>query len=148
MSDVPPDAEVACRTWALQLPSLHELVGDRVATNLPPDPFESDSRAFITIFRVGGGPLPGEAFVDRAFIQWDVYGPKKAWRTASHAARVLTAEAHKWNGGHLSGVGPENAAWLYDFEVVSGPRRIPEPETMWARYLVETLVTVRESAVT
>lgn len=142
-----PDAETVVVQWAKDDPELALLHNGRVATNLPEDPFGQDSGTpntdpFIAVFRVGGQPQRGfDGLIDRALIQLDVYGPPGDYRGASHAARTLVAQAHTFTGS-VAASGPDNLAWVYGYEIVTGPRRVHEPETGWARYIVEMFANV------
>lgn len=146
MVTVLPDAEVVGVQWAIDDPDINTLVGSRVATNLPQDPFPSGQTVpFLTVFRVGGSPeFPFEGLIDRALLQFDCYGAKGGYREASELARTVVAKLHAFTGT-VVGAGPQNSAWVYGFEVLTGPRRIHEPETGWARYIVEAFINMRAS---
>ncbi len=142
-----PDVETVVVQWAKDDALLDVIHNGRVATNLPEDPFNQDSGTpitdpFITVFRVGGQPdRKFDGLIDRALIQIDCYGPPGGYRQASHAARTLVARAHIFVGS-VAASGPDNLAWVFGYEIVTGPRRVHEPETNWARYIVEMFANV------
>ena len=139
-----PDTEAACVYWAKNNTALNAVLSGRVSTNLAADP---SGWPFLTVFRVGGQPVRGsESLIDRALIQWDVWGDtieRDMIRATSHVARVLVAEAHHATGTKVTPDGPDNIGWIYGFEVITGPRRVPQPDTNRSRFIVETFVTIR-----
>jgi len=140
-----PDTEAVMVEWAKNNAAITALVALRIATELPPEP----TFPFLTAFRVGGGPIAGNALIDRALIQWDCWGMKT--RDASLLARTLVREAFEVDmtgGKYVSFTSSDDdpvttTGWVYGMEVVQGPRRVPEPETRRGRFIVETFVTVR-----
>lgn len=147
-----PDLEVITIRWIRDNTALALLHGGRVSANLPDDPFgQSDggvtvTNPYITVFRVGGQPIDseGELLIDRGLLQLDFYAPPGDFAGASEAARTFVAEAHAISMVHVSAGGPSNDGLIYYMDVVTGPRRVVEPETNWARFIVETFVTARE----
>lgn len=147
-TDVIPDAEAIAVAWAKADGDLSPYLdnGDgsyRISTRVPENP----SFPYLTVFRVGG--VVGEdteAPVDEALLQWDAYavrGTKSPdYNTASQVARTLIHKARLFEGvvSHADG-----DAWVYAFDIFSGPRRLEEPETGWARYTVETTLVMRRS---
>lgn len=135
------DVEVVARRWALGNPAISAVVGNRVATSLPADPIFP----FLVVVRVGGAPLAGRDYLeDQAQIQWDCYGAKgdnkPDWAAASEAARTLVQEAHNFQGKvNMSDGG---YAKIDGMQVTGGPRRFPEIDTGWARYVVDMIVYV------
>lgn len=140
-----PDAEAMCREWAKSNAAITAQVALRVSTNLPPE----GVLPFLTVFRVGGGPLPSNALIDRALMQWDCWGERE--RDASLLARTLVAEAHRIDlsgGVYVNHTSTDSnpvltRGWIYGMEVVTGPRRVPEPDTKRGRFIVETFATIR-----
>lgn len=133
-----PDAEVVAVQWAKAQAPISAIVGTRVATRLPKGP----AMPFLTVFRVSGGIDRGEALIDLPLLQWDCfaatgeYSPDYA--TAYQLASTVVEEAHTFQGG-VPGEG-----FILGFQIVNGPRRFEEPDTGWARYIVETLMMVKE----
>lgn len=134
-----PDAEVLAVQWARNNPAIASVVGNRVATRLPKDP----SFPFLTVFRVTGGPDVSDAPLDLPILQWDCYGASRGdaspdYASASQLARTLVSEALEAR----STVGTWGV--ILGMRVISGPRRLDEPVTGWARYVVEMEMMTRE----
>ena len=67
-----PDIEGALREWLRADADIQAVVGTRVFFGIP----RNSSSAFpcIMITRIGGGQMTGDAPVDNALMQFDVYG--------------------------------------------------------------------------
>lgn len=73
MPDTLPDVEGALRTWLRGRSAIAAIVGQRVFFGIPRE-VRDDSWPLITITRVGGGLDLGDAPVDNALVQIDVWG--------------------------------------------------------------------------
>lgn len=144
-ADLIPDAEVIARLWAIAIPEVAADLdnGDgtyRCATRLPENP----SFPFLVVQRIGGIlGVDTEAPIDEALIQFDAYGAKgnktPDYASASQLARQIAHSAHD-----LGNVNVSNAK-VYGMELFSGPRRIDEPDLMWARYSVDVTMVYRRN---
>lgn len=138
MVDLIPDAEVVMVAWAKADTDLDALVAGRVATNLPEDP--ESKFPFLRVLRVGGTRDSGEAPVEHAVLQWDAYAVRGAYQSASQVARTLVAALDVWTPGPVGAVG-----WVYGHRILTGPVRVNEPETGWARFRVDVQTTFRRA---
>lgn len=148
-----PDMEVLTVQWAKDNAPLNALLNGRASTNLPHDPFGQEDGAtpitdpYMTVFRIGGSPenTEGSLLIDRALLQCDFWGGVGDYRGASEAARTFVEEAHMFTGTVSgSGSGWSINGWVNYMDIVTGPRRLHEPETGWARFVVELFVSARE----
>lgn len=135
-----PSVERLCVEWAKGNAALNGVVAGRVATRLPHQP----TFPFLTVFRVAGGPEDFDLPVDQALCQWDAYADVNTsgtpdYGTADNLARLLVTEARAATVNVALTEG-----WLYGMTVID-LRRIDEDALRWARYQVDTLVTVREA---
>ena len=62
-----PDSEILVRQWCLSKTSITDLLGTRVATNLPTEP----TLPFLVITLLGGSVDESEALIGRADFQFD-----------------------------------------------------------------------------
>jgi len=135
-----PDAEVLAVQWAKANTALNAILGGRVATRLPKEP----TFPFLTVFRVTGGPDRSEAPLDIPFLQWDAYAGKAGdaspdYATASLVARTLVEEMRLI----VSPISISTHGIIMGFGRPTGPRRMTEPLTGWARYMVEGEMVTR-----
>lgn len=134
-----PDAEEIAVQWARNNPALSAATGGRISTRLPNNP----TFPYLTVFRASGGIDSSEALIDLPVMQWDCYGAARGdaspdYESASLIARILVAEAK----GAIGVVG--TLGTILGMDIVSGPNRLNEPVTGWARYSVDILMMVRE----
>lgn len=133
-----PDAEVLAVNWVKSNSPLDALIDGRVATRLPKNP----PMPFLRVQRVAGTVDDSEAPIDNAVLQFDSFGAEgdttPAYESASLVARTLIEEAANFRGS----VG--SFGTIMGMTILEGPRRIEEPETGYARYMVEILLMSRE----
>jgi hypothetical protein len=137
-----PDVETVAVEWAKNNAALQVLIGaapdQRVATRLP----KSLVFPFLRVVRIPPGTRDsGESEIDHANLQWDAYGKREKggpdYVGASGVARTLVEELEKAKGV----VG--SAGYIMGARIIAGPYRVEEPETEWARFLVESVMSVR-----
>ena len=134
--------------WAKTNVALNALLAGRVASNLPAgfgNPEAGVGASFLRVFSIDGDPdgVFEEAVVGRAQLQWDAYAynetlTKPDYATASLIARTLVQEAKAAVGVIVAGQGV-----LISADQISGPRRIDEAETNWARYQADLRIALR-----
>lgn len=133
-----PDAEVLAVQWVKSNSALNVLLSGRVATRLP----QGATFPFLRVYRAGGSPDNSEAPLDHAVMQFDSFGSdgdtSPAYAEASLVARTLAEEAKEFRGTVTT------YGTILGMTVINGPRRIEEPETGYARYLVELMMMTRE----
>lgn len=144
-----PDCEAVAVAWARANPALTTLLDGRVATRLPKGfgvsgPTAAVASPFLRVFQIDGNPdgVVEAAVIGSGRLQWDAYhwdGAKTKidYAPASLAIRTLIAEAK------AAPPVVTVAGFLCGFGQILGPRRIDEPETGWARYGCDLLITVR-----
>lgn len=105
-------------------------------------PTETQTGAFVTLSRVGGGPIPGqEAPIDEARISCACWSATK--KGASDAAAAVANAFHNLNNLELPGgvfaygAAVQTVLWAPD----------PAAGSASSRYVVDALVTVRGSTV-
>lgn len=143
--DLIPDAEIVARRWALAIPEVAAMLdnGDgthRCATRLP----ELPEFPFLVVQRIGGTlGVDTEAPIDEALMQFDAYAGKgnksPDYATASALGRQIAHSALE-----LGNVVVTDAT-VYGMELFSGPRRLDEPDLLWARYTVDMTMIYRRS---
>lgn len=143
MTDTLPDVEGALRTWLRTQTTVTALVGQRIFFGVPKGATEA-TFPMIAISRIGGGDAPGDAPVDIALVQFDVWGSiddsgngRKAEATAvvnalrstvrSVADTPLTADVDAF------GIDVQSVIWL------------PDPANDRPRYTVTAEVTAISS---
>ena len=109
----------------------------RCATRLPKDP----TFPFLAVFEVDGGPLSLDAEITRSLMQWDSYAGRGAaapdYAAAENVALALMKAALLLRGLTVAGVGVIQSIGFRT------KRRVEEPETGWARFMIETTMTHR-----
>lgn len=126
-----PDAEGAVLDWLLEHPRMiaagNKGVWFGVPSGTPPKPF-------ITLARVGGGPVNGEIPLDQARISFSVWAGSKI--AAASVAGVLVEVLHAMRTTPLRedavGRGASDISVLW----------LPDPETKTPRYMVDATVYV------
>lgn len=137
-----PDPEEVAVRWAKSDPDLAALTtpaGDpepHISTLIP----EGATSPWLRVIRIPGGSIDTEAPIDHAMLQWDCF----AWRDqgspdfigASLLGRTLVAKARVFAGKILE-------SYIYGFTITAGPERMPADERTWARYRVDTQISLR-----
>lgn len=133
-----PDVEKLAVQWAKTRPTITTIAAQRISTSLPKEPIFP----WLTAFVVGGGVADGHAPMGWHMVQWDSFGAPGAhtpdYDSAYSLASALIEEAFEYQGRVA------NIGYIDGFQIVSGPRRVNEPDTNWARYMVETMIMTRE----
>ncbi len=132
-----PDAETLAVAWAKADTALDPLLHGRIATRLPKD----WASPFLRVVMIEGD-IETEADVGTAMLQWDAYahapaGDTPDYAAASLVARTLMRQAQLWAPGAIAG------SFLYGFGAITGPKRVEETDTGWARYMVEMHASIR-----
>lgn len=70
-----PDTEGAVRTWLRNQTGVQAVVATRIYFGVPKP---TATYPLVTVQRIGGGPTAGDAPVDAAMLQIDVWGDKHA----------------------------------------------------------------------
>lgn len=125
-------AERTLVAWAKANTPIDAIVAGRVATKLPADP----TFPFLRLRLAGGAPDLGEAPLDQVLVQFDCYGTDDA--SADLLERTLVDELDKLNGATAT----NGHGFLYGARTISA-RRTPEPDTGWARFTVDSTITIR-----
>jgi hypothetical protein len=109
----------------------------RISTELPSTFTAGEAR--VRLERVGGGPVGWPDHLDRALVNFHVYGPtsEEAWSVAAELVRaVFELEGRTVAGGVLTAV-----------ERLLGPAWLPDPDADNApRYLVQYALTGHPAA--
>lgn len=139
-----PSLEVLAVEWVRDNVAVRALIGGahpntRVATRLPVDPFGADGSGtvgFLAVREITAGPKHVTAEILQGLMQFDCYGPRGAYGTAETLALTLIAQA-----GQLTGwTGTNGTISRLNFR---SKQPVEEPETGWARYLVEISMIAR-----
>lgn len=144
---IEPDVEAAAVAWAKSQSDLVNINGAGVATRLPRahDP-RTDSAAWSTFLRaallVGSEVVYEGGSIVAGVIQWDAYAQNPSGRAPDYAAASALARTLKAAAYGASAV-DTGAGVILGFGSFNGPHRIEEPETQFARFMVETLLVVR-----
>ena len=142
-----PDSEILVRTWALSKTSITDLIGTRVATNLPIEP----TLPFLVITLLGGAVDDSEALIGRADFQFDAYAGnwggdntknKPDYGTAFSIANKVMQEAFAQKTNSYTSDGGSTGV-IYGFTVTSNVRRIDEEGIGLARYNFDATMTYR-----
>lgn len=140
--EVIPDSEVVVIKWLLDNTAISAIAGSSVASQLPYDP----PFPFAVVENVRTLILPGDHIpIGEAFMQIDCYSGKNDFRNASLLARTIWAEAEAIELAGGLQVTPTfgDPAWVYGASP-QNLRKVPEPETEWARFMVEASFTYRK----
>ena len=132
-----PDAELVIRNWLLTESTVTALVGTHVATTMP----TAMTFPFVIVQLIRQDPDAGEAPVIQAWVQVDCYSKKKDYATASRLARIIWDAAEAFTNRTVTVTG-DTSAHVYGI-TLNNLRRLPEPETEWARYMLDLSVTMR-----
>jgi hypothetical protein len=133
-----PDPEKLAVAWAKADVDLQAVNGERVATRLPQ---EWGGATFLTVFVVDGQE-DVEAPLGDKLLQWDCRARGSSqnqppYPQAMAVALVLADKARQVESVNVGG------GWLYGFHSITGPRRMEDPATGFARYTVEMRATIR-----
>lgn len=142
-----PDAEKLAVAWVRANPALRVLLGyqvgppvvnARVATSLP----EKPTWPFLRVIRIPGGTRDPDVPWDWSRLQFDAYAGRRAAgadvASASLVARTLVEQLDALDGAEtIVGEGV-----ILGCQISQGPVPVPEPETEWARFLVEAVLVV------
>jgi hypothetical protein len=129
-----PDIEGAMRTWLQAQTEMTVLIADRDFFGYPES--SKTQTPLIVMQRIGGGPLPGEAPIDLALLQFDCWGGVRNKAQANQVALALIGVLASMTAQQLSG------AFVYGCSVGSSIWS-PDPESDQARYVVTASVTSR-----
>lgn len=137
---LPSTVDVVVR-WARTNDNLKEIFSNRVSTSLP----EKDSDItypWLQVQRIIGEALSPEAPMDRARIQFNVWGGIKAnglpdWRDADLGVRTLEAEIREFS---TTVVGTDVIVSMSGLE---GIMQLPDPDTNQARFWMDAIITTR-----
>lgn len=142
-----PDSEILVRTWALSKSSITDLVGTRIATNLPSEP----TLPFLVITLLGGAVDTSEALIGQADFQFDAYAGnwggdntknKPDYQAAFNLANAVLKEAFEQQDSKYTSTG-NVSGFIYGFSVSSNVRRIDEEGIGLARYSFDATMTYR-----
>jgi hypothetical protein len=133
------DVEGGLRTWLRTQTDLTTLVDNRIFFGIPRNDAGVATTSFplITLQRVGGAPQSGEAPLDEALIQFDIWGSGQnkvqCWTVTQALIGILESFTAQevTNDVYIYGINTTNVLFLPD--VADGR----------ARYSVTTLVTAR-----
>jgi hypothetical protein len=127
--------------WVKQTPSLFNLVGNNCSTTLPKRD-EDMSFPWIQVTRVIGESLYPEAPIDRARIQFNIWGGVRNnglpnWQPADEVVRTLDAEIRAFVGMEIGG------GVIMDMTGGEGFMQLEDPDTRSARFWMDAIVIVR-----
>ena len=132
MNDEYASPEKIAVAWVRAQEPLVALIGSRCATRLPADP----TFPFLIVREIDTGPMHRGVAVTRSLLQFDAYGDVGDLAGAEAVALELIRQAEQANGHRT------------EHGLIMGlrfgtKRPIEEPQTGWARYLVELTMTAR-----
>lgn len=145
-----PDSEILVRQWCLSKTSITNLLGTRIATNLPSEP----TLPFLVITLIGGSVDDSEALIGRADFQFDAYAGnwggdntknKPDYQTAFNVANTVLQEAFANQDNQITSSGAA-VGYIYGFTVTSNVRRIDEEGIGLARYSFDATMTYRSNS--
>lgn len=126
-----PDVEQATRVW---LRSITTSAAGRVYFGTPD---KTTNDPFVTLFRVGGGPLISEVPTDAARISFS------CWAQTKHAAQQLSAEVasavFNLRAGDVMG------ECTVCFATMLSSLWVPDSQSGTPRYIVDATIAVRQS---
>ena len=138
---VPPDAEIIFRDFLLSKTAITNLIGTRIATNLPRDA----EMPFLT-FQRGGGVLTrpsSQVHIQSALFpciafagQWGGDATKSTpdYGTAMNLANIIIQECFNMENEYVVTDVTNTKAKVYGFDIVSMPTRVNEVSTGLGRY--------------
>ena len=127
--------------WVKQTPSLFSLVGNNCSTTLPKRD-EDMTFPWIQVTRVIGESLNAETPIDRARIQFNIWGGVRNnglpnWQPADEVVRTLDAEIRAFVGLEIGG------AVIMEMAGGEGFMQLEDPDTRSARFWMDAIVIVR-----
>ncbi len=137
-----PDVEGGLRTYLRSQSELQAVVGQRIYFGVPDAPVFP----LVTVRRVGGGDDTGEAPLEQALIQIDVWGGHTA--DGIHGDKATADTVRRCLRGVLFGLTAHGATALDNSTVCYGASVqsdiwLPDPDDDNARYSLTVLVTAR-----
>ena len=140
-----PSLEKIAVGWVRATSGLTDLLGvppdTRCATRFPSDPFDGETKAFLRVFQVYAAPLHEGQEIIQGLMQWDAIAARgdatPDYATAEACALALMKASRDAAGTVVGGEGTILS------HVWRTGRRVEEPETGWARFLIETALIVR-----
>ena len=147
---VPPDAEIIFRDFILSKTAVTDLIGQRVATNLPRDaqmPFLVFVRAGGTLVRpssqvhIQSAVLPCIAFAG----EWGGDGTKSTpdYGGAMQLANTVIQECFNMENEYITTDDSTTRAKIYGIDIIQMPTRIEEVQTGLGRYDFSVGMTYR-----
>ena len=143
-TNIPPDAEIIARAWALSKTSITDIVSQRVATRLPANP----TLPFLVLEKTGGSLIDEDSQI--AINGDDIYGGDNTkgepdYTTASNLANAIYKEAHVQGNTVVTTSGGTKAR-IYGFRVTGTPVRVEQPELLIANFQIFVSMIYRASA--
>ena len=141
MAELLPSTVDAVVRWARTNDNLKEIFGNRVSTTLPQEE-RHIAYPWLQVQRIIGEALSPEAPLDRARIQFNVWGGVKDnglpdWRDADLGVRTLEAEIREFSP---TVVGTDVIVSMSGLE---GIMQLPDPDTNQARFWMDAIVVTR-----
>lgn len=134
-----PDVETVCVGWAKADSTLDSIHGGRVATRLPKE-WETN---FVVVTIVDGSLSVAESGdIVSAIVQWDAYA-KSATPSPNYAGAWSLVAAIVGRLVEASDVVVTGKGQICASGGVSGPRRLDDPQTRWARFSADVPIVVR-----
>jgi hypothetical protein len=143
MPELLPSTVDVVVTWARANDNLREIFGNRVSTTLPAED-RNIAYPWLQVQRIIGEALSPEAPMDRARIQFNVWGGIKTnglpdWKDADLGIRTLEAEIREF----VPTVVEDNV--IVSMSGLEGIMQLPDPDTNQARFWMDAIVTTRSS---
>ena len=137
---LPPTIDVVVR-WAKANDNLKPIFGTRVSSTLPKKETQI-SYPYLQVQRIIGEPLSPEAPMDRARIQFNVWGGVKEnglpdWRDADLGVRTLEAEIREFDPTVV------NDVTIVSMSGLEGIMQLPDPDTGQARFWMDAIIVTR-----
>ena len=151
-TNIPPDAEIIARAWALSKTSITDIVSQRVATRLPANP----TLPFLVLEKTGGSLIDEDSqiAINGDDIVFNCYAGRYGgdntkgepdYTTASNLANAIYKEAHVQGNTVVTTSGGTKAR-IYGFRVTGTPVRVEEPELLIANFQIFVSMIYRASA--
>jgi hypothetical protein len=140
-----PSVERSLVAWAKTYTPITTITtSTRISTRLP----ESPTFPYLTVRRIGGGPVEATVPIDLPLVQWDCYGQRANRDTPTPKLSPDYTSAENLALAIMSAAEDETQiiaeGFVYGMQLLS-MQRVTEEETMWAHYAVDMFVTVREN---
>jgi len=139
---LPSTVDVVVR-WARSNANLRAVFGNRVSTSLPAEERHMEY-PWLQVQRIIGSTMSPEAPIDRARIQFNVWGGKKSnglpdWKDADLGMRTLEAEIREFSTTVVDDVTITSMSGL------EGIMQLPDPDTNQARFWMDAIITTRST---